>query len=269
MQACRFLELHVVDGCNLACDSCAHFANYLSGGMLSPADAESQMAAWSPRLSPSFFNMFGGEPCLNPDLISIVELALQYWPGSIRQVMSNGVLLDDIPGLGIALKSTSTGLVVTRHAPGDPIDYATLQEFIDLGVRVSLLCADGNPPPDGFAGTVKTKRWTRRYDDLDGKPVPIPGEDMTQSWLHCPCRGFIQLRGGMLYKCPTVAYLPAVQAELGALDGGWDPVLSYNPLPSGCTDDELAAFLAEGENPACAACSLNPLPSTADGQPVK
>ena len=269
MQSCRFLELHIVDGCNLSCDSCSHFANYLSGGMLSPEDAESQMAAWSPRLSPTFFNLFGGEPCLNPDLVSMVELAVQYWPGSVRQVMSNGTLLDSIPGLKVALASTDTNLVVTRHAIDDPIDYVALKQFIDYGVKATLLCADGNPPPPGFTGMVKVKRWTRRYDEIDGKPVPIPGGNMNQSWLHCPCRGFVQLRGGMLYKCPTVAYLPAVRAELGALDVGWDPVLSYNPLPSSCTDDELAAFLAEGENSACSACSLNPLPSMATGQPVK
>lgn len=263
MQNCRFLEMHAVDGCNLACDSCAHFANYLSGGILDPADAEPQMAAWSSKLFPFFFNLFGGEPCLNPDLVTMVELALQYWPNSVRQVMSNGVLLNSMPGLKTSLASTGTNLVVTRHAIDDPIDYATLKTFADYGVKTTLLCADGNPPPDGFTGIVKTKRWTKRYDDVDGKPVPISGGDLSQSWLHCPCRGFIQLRNGMLYKCPTVAYLPAVQAELGELDSGWNPVLSYNPLPSSCTDGELSAFLAEGEISACSACSLNPLPSTA------
>ena len=262
MQACRFLELHVVDGCNLACDSCAHFANYLSGGLLSPADAESQMAVWSPRLSPAFFNMFGGEPCLNPDLIPIIELALQYWPNSVRQVISNGTLLSSIPGLGITLKSTGTGLVVTRHAPDDPIEWDELKEIIGLGARVTLLCADGNPPPDGFNGSVKTKAWTRRYNDVGGKPVPIPGGDSSLIWPRCPCRGFFQLRDGMLYKCPTVAYLPAVQSRLGPLDPGWQPALAYVALSSACTDDELSVFLSEKDNPACAACALNPLPFT-------
>ena len=262
MQSCRFLELHVADGCNLSCESCAHFAGYLSGGLLSPEDAESQMAAWSARLRPGVFNIFGGEPCLNPDLIPIIELALQYWPGSARQVVSNGTLLSSVPGLGVALASTGTGLVVTRHAPGDPIEWGELKKIIGQGARVTLLCADGGPPPDGFSGVVRTKQWTRRYDDVGGRPVPDPGGDPSQVWPHCPCRGFFQLRGGMLYKCPTVAYLPAVQSKLGALDPGWGPALAYAPLPSTCTDDELITFLSEKDNPACAACSLSPLPLT-------
>jgi hypothetical protein len=223
-------------------------------------EAETQMSAWSSRLSPSFFNLFGGEPCLNPDLVTMIELAYQYWPKAIRQVMSNGTLLKSVPGLGSSLMTTGTRMVVTRHTITDPIDYSTLQKFIERGANVTLLCADGNPPPEGFKGSVRTKKWTKRYDDVDGRPIPIQGGNVDEGWLHCPCRGFVQLRGGRLYKCPTVAYLPTVRTMLGDLDAGWDPVLAYKPLSPDCTDDELDAFLGEGGIPACAACSLNPLP---------
>jgi len=258
MQPCRFLEMHVADGCNLACESCAHFANYLSGGLLSPDDAESQMKAWSARLAPGVFTMFGGEPCLNPDLTIIIDLAWQYWPNTRRQVLSNGVLLGDIPGLAPALLSTRTELAVTRHSPDVSIDYDLLRDFMGMGIKVSMICVDGYPPPAGLNGTVKSKLWTRRYSDVGGKPVPPAGSDPATAWAHCPCRGFFQLRNGSLYKCPTVAYLPDVRACDGPLDPGWDPALGYAPLSSDCPEADLIAFLAEQENPACGVCSLSP-----------
>lgn len=62
MIECRNLELHVAHGCNLSCESCAHYSNHHHTEMLSLATAREWLSAWSKCLRPRQFSLLGGEP---------------------------------------------------------------------------------------------------------------------------------------------------------------------------------------------------------------
>ena len=59
------LEFHVAFGCNMTCESCAHYSNHAHAGNVAPSELERQIALWNGKIVPRSFRLLGGEPTLN------------------------------------------------------------------------------------------------------------------------------------------------------------------------------------------------------------
>lgn len=94
-----YLELHVAEQCNLNCRMCSHFSCLAEPELLSPEDFERDMK----RLAELFDNgveqikLLGGEPLLNPDLPELCRIARHYFPDNKLFVLTNGILLPQMP----------------------------------------------------------------------------------------------------------------------------------------------------------------------------
>lgn len=240
----RQLGLNVADGCNRACRSCTHFAGY-GHDLISVAEADRQMALWSQRLAPRLFILYGGEPCLNPDLVEIIHVAARHFPR--LRLNTNGMLLHRHPGLREALAATNAHLFVSiyRDLGEDglrPI-FDLLHAWRETGVRIGL-------KPD--------KIWTLRYRGAGGEILPYDNGNPVASWCRCTSRWCFQLRDGRIYKCPHVAYLPMAKAKFPNLSDAWDLGLAYRPLEPSATDEEIAAFVERRAEPVCGLCPAKP-----------
>lgn len=257
------LEMHVAHACNLVCDNCSHLSNYGFTGMLSVAEARSQMSAWGRRVAPKCFMLLGGEPTINPRLSEIVSIARECFPTTPLQIITNGYFLHRHPELPEVVKRTGTEIMVTRHDGGPRYQH----EFLAIEALVARWRSEGVaidiPVP---------YPWRMQYRGCAGDMRPYDDRDPAKSWGRC-CRlnyQCMQLHEGKLWKCPLLAYLPMAKRKFPNLSPAWDIGLAYRPLAPEASDDELAAFLARREEPACSLCSADWIAGQqfADGRPT-
>ena len=223
------LEFHVAFGCNLTCESCAHYSNHTHSGVIAPAELERQIALWNRKIVPKSFRLLGGEPTLNRDLLDLIRIARQGWPaagGTQLELITNGLRLERFPGLPALLEETDCRLVISVHHDGP--DYARAVEPVRTLV-------------EGWqaAHTIRVdwrtsfKRWTRRYHGYGSAMKPFADGDQRASWTNCPAKDCVQLFEGKLWKCPALAYLPMQHAKY-RLGDEWQPYLRYQALGPVC-----------------------------------
>lgn len=245
------LEIHVAHGCNLTCESCAHFSNQGHTGLLSFEQAQDWFGAWSPRLSPLQVSLLGGEPALNPRLADIIKLARAHWPDARLIVVTNGFLLSrhqtDLPR---ELAAARAELHISIHF--DSVEYEAKLEPVraqvdrweeEFGIEVTWRPSEST--------------WTRRYHGWGAEMKPFNDAAPRSSWEHCRARWCVQLHEGQLWKCPPLAYLP-MQQQRHHIGPEWDPYLAYEPLPPSCGEAELAKFISREDEPYCAMCPATP-----------
>jgi hypothetical protein len=250
MRALAKLELHASHACNLTCESCSHLSNHGHTGSITVEEADRQMGLWSGRIAPEHFLLLGGEPTLNPRLADLVRLARRHFPGALVEVTSNGFFLDRHPELPAALMGGR--LVLSQHS-SDP-------DYLDRFARAEALALDW--ARSGLTTIIRKMpgAWTMRYEGYGPAMRPLGTGDARTAWQNCPARHCVQLHDGRLWKCPFLAYMPMQVARFPELERPWRAMLDYQALDATAGDEELAAFLAREEEPACGLCPPVPPP---------
>lgn len=244
----KVVELHVAHGCNLRCEGCNHYSNHQHKGILPLETGREWMVAWCDRILPHRFSLMGGEPTLNPQLVEFVYLAHEMWPGSYRDVVTNGFFLERHPDLGKALKETGTNLAISIHYNSP--------EYLEHVAKVKEIVRPWGVPIDWRDSY---RHWQLRYKGYGDSMMPYSDGDPRLSWETCHTRFCSQLHEGKLWKCPNIAYL-GMQARKFKLRPEWEPYLSgYEPLSPDCTDEELAAFYDREDEFICGMCPANPV----------
>lgn len=250
MMRIRKLELHASHACNLTCESCSHYSNHGHSGMISPEEADRQMGLWSNRLDPRIFSIMGGEPTLNPRLTEIVEIAVKHWKSI--EVVSNGFYLDKHPGLGEALgRAGRKKLALSRHS-NEASYIARFEEAISMAEEwrkkhhIDLVIRKYEHG--------QRRRWTRRYEGYGPTMRPFHDQDQEQSWKICNAKWCMQLHGGLLWKCPILAYLPMQAAKFPEISSAWEKGLAYKALDPSCSNGQLKEFVRREAEDACSLC---------------
>ncbi len=91
----NYIELHIVDHCNLKCRGCSHFSG-LATPYFKPLDEyEQEMAQLSyiTKQNLNIIRIMGGEPLLHPQVVDFCTIARKYFPNSSIVLVSNGILL--------------------------------------------------------------------------------------------------------------------------------------------------------------------------------
>jgi len=89
------LDLMIAYSCNLSCTGCISLSDRLRDGIAPYSDIQKWANAWASKINPAVITIFGGEPCLHPDLIDICRLVRDTWPASAIRLITNGYLLDN------------------------------------------------------------------------------------------------------------------------------------------------------------------------------
>jgi hypothetical protein len=242
------LELHLADGCNLHCRGCNHFSDFLKGGLLSLEDARAQLEPWSKRIALNQLTLLGGEPALNPQLVSIIRLARQLFPTTPISVVTNGFLLNRHADLGVCLLESDVLLNVSIHSR--TFSYAErfeavarlLDKWKSMGVSINVW--------------ESWKFWISVYRGTPPDLKPFAEGSPRTSWKACKAVSYrcAQLRNGCIWKCPLVAYLPLVKQASPDLDSRWSEALEYLPLEPTATDGQILEFFSREEESVCGLC---------------
>ena len=89
------LDLMIAYSCNLSCVGCISLSDLPRSGIAPTNDIFSWIDNWSKIINPKILSVFGGEPCIHPDLIKICKEIQSKWPLSTIRLITNGYLLDN------------------------------------------------------------------------------------------------------------------------------------------------------------------------------
>ena len=232
----RYVDLHVVDHCNLDCRGCAHFSPLATKASIIPvADLEASLRLLRPVYSRFFdsIHLLGGEPLLHPEIARIVRLTRGLFPDTELRVVTNGVLLRSMDD---DFWRTCQECDVVFDVSEYPIklDYkATLKFVEERGVRY-----ESGGRADFF----------RHVCDPSGS------QDARKSYASCLYGGTcIQLRGTRLYPCPRSAYSSYPNEAFGT-DFRCEPG-DYLDLMRPISDEDFRRFVTQPK-PFCRYCDV-------------
>lgn len=89
----NYLEMNVVDHCNLNCKGCAHFSNIYDNNCVDLEQYKSDLKIISEKFNVYYFRILGGEPLLHPNLKQLIEITIQLLVNTRIVIVTNGLLI--------------------------------------------------------------------------------------------------------------------------------------------------------------------------------
>ncbi len=183
----NYLEINIIDCCNMNCKGCSHFANIASKEIKSFKQYEKDFKRMK-QLIPHIFKIriMGGEPFLNPELPKYIKMIREIYPYTDLRVVTNGLLLKSIDNNMInCLKNNNVILDISVYPPlHNTIDDIVIN-LKNKGIKVFL------EHINKFKPILLAKKQKYPYKTLN----------------NCVC---INLQNGYLAPCPlpfTINYL--------------------------------------------------------------
>lgn len=110
------IDYHICDTCNLNCSSCNHYSPLAENpNMITLSKAKDDFELLK-KFDDKFdkITILGGEACLNPDLLPIIELSLQYFPDRVK-LITNGTITGRLYELRERNLDLAIELVITEY----------------------------------------------------------------------------------------------------------------------------------------------------------
>ena len=88
------LDVMIAYSCNIACRGCISISDRRRNGVEPLDHIVTELHRWKNAISPDVTTIFGGEPCLHPNLVEIAQTIRAVWPATTIRLITNGYLLD-------------------------------------------------------------------------------------------------------------------------------------------------------------------------------
>jgi organic radical activating enzyme len=238
------IEFYITNVCNLNCNNCNRFNNYSFTGWQRWSDYEQIYQEWSNFIDIDHIVILGGEPLLNPDIVSWIYGLNKIFKRNV-QILSNGTHINKVNGLYESLTQNGNWLGISWHN-SDTLDH------IDMLVKDFLagdvVTIDKHHPDNQFGADII---WKDKNDvaiplwlqNEFYKSAIIPNSygkltlhNSDPYTAHANC-GFVKYKNyhfikGKLYKCGPVALLPEFdkQHKFDISDADRQLLNSYEPL---------------------------------------
>ncbi|MDR3056620.1 MAG: glycosyltransferase [Prevotella sp.] len=186
-----YLEIQLVDHCNLQCKSCSHFSPIAEEYYLDIADFENDCKRLADLGSEYIktVRLMGGEPLLHPSIVQILRLSRIYFNTARIELVTNGILL--------TTQSETFWEVCAENKIKINISYYPIKLDINLVIDLSKKY---KVDLYYFIHTNR-KMWKMRLD-LSGS------QDIYKSFIKCDqANNCINLSDGKIYTCPTIPYV--------------------------------------------------------------
>lgn len=136
-----YLEYHVADNCNLNCIACEHYSGLVKGSVLPDFCKFTNEFAKMKELIDDIgtIRILGGEPLLNPELASYINLSRELYPYSKIVVVTNGILVRQMDeSLINSIKRNDVVVEVSYYPPMIDQISKIRNFFIDHNIRYSI-----------------------------------------------------------------------------------------------------------------------------------
>lgn len=184
----QYLEIHIVDHCNLNCKGCSHFSPLSPPKFIDVKEFEEDLHQLKNHIIEiNQLRLMGGEPLLHPNLVEFLTIARKIYPNNNISLVSNGIL---IPSLKKNVLKTLNKLNIRVDLTIYPTKKQNLEEYLTIlnnfGVASEI---------------VKTDMFYQHISLNNSRDKNISFKDC-RSHFYCPA-----LKQGKLYQCSGLAYI--------------------------------------------------------------
>ncbi len=184
------LEVDITHHCNLNCAGCSAFSPLIADPLIADFDAfKRDMKRLSCLLDGrlSVLHLMGGEPLLHPQIGDFAQCARTYFPDTAIRIVSNGILLAEMPDAFWAICRESRIIISVTRYP------------IKLNYAIVSAIAESHGVDFEFFSTAVDKTTMNIAFDPSGKQNPC------ESFTNCNMANFcVRLRNGKLSTCSLV-----------------------------------------------------------------
>ena len=187
-----FLQIHLVEHCNLNCKSCAHFSPVAIPEQISVESLKDVYRQLQPGFEKFFsrLELMGGEPLLHPQIEEILSMTRVYFPTIEIRLVTNGIRLLNMSDSFFTCCATNEIVVYISMYPIG-LDYVRIHAKLDH-FQVSY---------NKYGEYEECKRFVKYELDPSGKG------NARRNYSRCKLGGrCLQLRGDRLYPCFLSAY---------------------------------------------------------------
>lgn len=187
------INIAIVRHCNLGCKGCDHFSPVAEERYMPIENYERDLRRLSELLTDNieFISLLGGEPLLNPDIISFMSIGRSCFASTDINICTNGLLLRSMSNdFWQACRDYNISIMATEYPIN--IDYKKLKEFVhSKGVEFK------------YTGSSEGGRSLWHFPlDLQGKQNPM------ESFVNCRNANTCHtLENGRIYTCSIAPYI--------------------------------------------------------------
>lgn len=211
-----FLEIMLTQVCNLSCAGCSTYSDYRHQGYADWPTTQLWLQQWLEKISIEDIGFMGGEPLINPRVLTWLAGVRKLLPHSRIRFPTNALLLEkhwDV--VEWLYQDGNAVLKITNHTDGAVLDtiarlrdtyrwqpvheYGIDRWITDTGLRLQI-----NRP------TQFTQTFQGTYTNM--QPWL---SDPAQAYANCHQQTCPMLWQGRIYKCSTSALTPAAWAAHG------------------------------------------------------
>lgn len=180
-------ETAIVRHCNLKCKGCDHFSPVAEKRFVSINSYEKDVKRLADLFNgdAEYITLLGGEPLLHPDITDFIIISRQYFPETLLQIATNGLLLKNMSeAFWEACRKYKVEIMVTKYPIN--LDYLELGKFVEA-----------KKTKYKYLGSSEGGRTLWHFPlDLDGKQKPM------DSFTRCRNANLCHtLDNGRLYTC--------------------------------------------------------------------
>ena len=182
-----YMETNIVDGCNLNCKGCTHFAGLFGRDEIYPLENFRRDIRQLSELCDVYtLRLLGGEPLLLKNVEDYIKITRKYLPDTHLQLVTNGLLIPSMPqSFFDTLRQNNFFVTVSMYPP-----------TMKLADRIKKLF-DSNGVKFGFISN---------FCDKFGVFLTLhSGNNPYKSRVACFNNDCKLLRDGKIYKCPIDA----------------------------------------------------------------
>lgn len=225
----NYLEINIVDQCNLNCKGCAHFSNICDNKFVNLENYKRDLELIAEKFYLYNFRLLGGEPLLHPKLPELVEITRNILPNSRIIIVTNGLLINKLSEN--ALKKLSKSNVIVSISLYEPT-FKMLDSIINKlnQYNINYLIND-----DYFKKTEVIEKFHTRLSTTRSEEAYLANQ-------RCSGRFCRFLRDGKISKCyyPLLIELLNKKSgmnfevskedyiELKDIVNGWDAIEKMN-----------------------------------------
>ena len=225
-----YLEIHIVDQCNLNCKGCGHFSPISNEWFINPDEYQHDINKLKNLFSSiRIIRIMGGEPLLHPKIERLLLQTRTCFPKADIRIVTNGILLNQ-------MSDSFWKVCKIFHISFDVTVYPPVRN--KTGFVVELLRAKG----------VKLNEFKRVdffyafYNKEGNSNNELNFQKCKPKWNTCT-----NLRQGRIYSCPIPTYIQSFNVRFGTQipsDGyvniyaphltGWEVRKALDKAPSTC-----------------------------------
>ncbi len=184
----NYLEMNVVDQCNLNCKGCAHFSNICDNNWVSIDKFKRDLILVNEKFDLYYFRLLGGEPLLHPKLAELIRISHEVLKETKIVIVTNGLLISKLDEKTLQTIADNNVLIsISLYEPTN----AVLDEisFILKKYNIKFIINDDFFSQNNVIDKFQTRLSTERVND---------GEFVSKNCIGRFCRF---LRDGKISKC--------------------------------------------------------------------